>query len=501
MFKRLLFSLLALSAMTAWADVPFRNHRYDGFKVIDTDSTQIVFIGNSITNMHEWWEAFADHRVINRGVSGALSHETLANLESILAGRPAKAFLMIGTNDLATSGCNTAAHVATNVRHILKRFRSESPRTEIFVQSILPSRLRNLSLQRQTNDSLRKICGEMDVTYVDLWDKLADVAQSGNNTHTLDGLHLTASGYAIWCQAIAPLVGLNTVYSDATTDKTGSLGGSYGMRTSYFAALPVHEGDVLIIGDEMVHGGEWHELLHSPRVKNRGNGWGLNGGEIAVVAKELPLILGNCSKTGYPEQIFFYNGAGEVSNTATAIADIMAAYRANVTTTRTLAPTTTIRLLPVIPGIASAEILSRTVTFNDSLRAYAAATEGVEFVDCYDLFYPGGTVDKRYFQGRYVNGPGYAKLSQVIAPYIEGATATTDSAANAALARFNARTTLASTDNTVIKTSATSASSGWTLSHSNTPGLFIVSSGNVQLNQTQSGQGFASTTGVLKKHL
>ena len=49
MFKRLLFSLLTLSALTARADLPFRNHRYDGFKVIDTDSTQIVFTAeNSI---------------------------------------------------------------------------------------------------------------------------------------------------------------------------------------------------------------------------------------------------------------------------------------------------------------------------------------------------------------------------------------------------------------------------------------------------------------------
>lgn len=452
MFKRLLFSLLALTALTAWADLPFRNHRYDGFKVIDTDSTQIVFIGNSITNMHEWWEAFADHRVINRGVSGAVSDETIANLEGILAGRPAKAFLMIGTNDLGTSGINTAAHVATNVRHILQRFKRESPRTELFVQSILPSRLRNVSLLRETNDSLRHICSEMGATYVDLWDKFTDLTETGNNTHTLDGLHLTASGYAIWCQAIAPLVGLSTVYSDATTDNPGTLGGAYGMRATYFAALPVREGDVLIIGDETVHGGEWHELLHSPRVKNRGNGWGLNSSEIAIVAKELPLILGGCSETGYPEQIFFYNGANEVSNTATAIADIMTAYRANVATALSYAPTAAIRLLPVIPGGASAEILSRAKTFNDSLRAYAEATEGVEFVDCYDSFYPGGTIDTRYFQGRYFSGLGYAKLSQAIAPYIEGATATTDSAANAALARFNARTTLASTDSKMTYT-------------------------------------------------
>ena len=92
--KRLatLLACFLTSTVLVFADLPFRNHRYDTFKVLDVASDHIVFIGNSITNMHAWCEAFGNPKVINRGVSGAVSDETLANLEAILRGKPAKAF-------------------------------------------------------------------------------------------------------------------------------------------------------------------------------------------------------------------------------------------------------------------------------------------------------------------------------------------------------------------------------------------------------------------------
>ena len=198
--------------LTAQADQAFRNHRYDGFKVLPTNGEQIVFIGNSITNMHEWCEAFGNHNVINRGTSGAVSDEVVDNLESMIAGNPKKAFIMIGTNDLGTSGINNAAHVAGNARLIIDYIQKTSPETEIYVQSILPSRLRSLQLQQETNDSLKNICRDFEVTYIDLWDKLLSVSQ--NNTHTLDGLHLSATGYRIWCNTIAGYVGSSCMYPE-----------------------------------------------------------------------------------------------------------------------------------------------------------------------------------------------------------------------------------------------------------------------------------------------
>ena len=75
------------------ADLPFRQHRYDALRVLSVTEEDIVFMGNSITNMHEWWEAFGGYpHILNRGVSSALSHEALEYLDPIVAGRPKKVF-------------------------------------------------------------------------------------------------------------------------------------------------------------------------------------------------------------------------------------------------------------------------------------------------------------------------------------------------------------------------------------------------------------------------
>lgn len=181
--QRLWTFLACLIASTAlvFADLPFRNHRYDAFKVLDVKSDHIVFIGNSITNMHAWCEAFGNPKVINRGVSGAVSDETIANLEGILRGQPAKAFLMIGTNDLGTNGINNPERVAQKVKHILNRFKKESPQTKLFVQSILPSKsgIRTLEAEQATNALIKELCSEMGATYIDLG--LDDAHYHGTN--------------------------------------------------------------------------------------------------------------------------------------------------------------------------------------------------------------------------------------------------------------------------------------------------------------------------------
>ena len=71
--------------MSAWADEPFRNHRYDSFKTLAPAEGSIIFIGNSITDMHCWPEAFKTSKgeylpIVNRGNSGTYSTEQSDNL-------------------------------------------------------------------------------------------------------------------------------------------------------------------------------------------------------------------------------------------------------------------------------------------------------------------------------------------------------------------------------------------------------------------------------------
>jgi lysophospholipase L1-like esterase len=423
--KRILWALLActlLGTTLSRADLPFRNHRYDIFNVLTVDTTHIVFIGNSITNMHEWWEAFDNPKILNRGVSGAVSDETVAHLDPILAGHPAKAFLMIGTNDLGTQGINNAAHVAKNVRIILTRFKRESPTTQLYVQSILPSRRRSLPLQLQTNDSIQQICAETGATYIDLWNSFLSLSQPNNTELTLDGLHLKASGYRIWCNLLAPYVGSPCVYPADAVDQTAGLQGSLGMRASYFGMSQVKDSDILIIGDQMIHGGEWHELLHSAKVKSRGTGWGYPQGGMNNILAELPVILKGRPDNSAPAQIYLYIGAAEVNGT-TDIATLTATYKNIVQQIRALAPATPIYLLSLLPTSNATTNTHRVVAFNNSLRALANSGDipQVNFIDCYTPMVQNDVGNPKYFVGNYLYGAGYVRLAQILARNIGNA--------------------------------------------------------------------------------
>lgn len=411
MRKTLLTSLfVTLCAWTVLADRPFRDHRYGGFKVLEVNNQSIVFVGNSITNMHEWWEAFGNPNVVNRGVSGAVSSEMLANLEDVLMGRPAKIFFMIGTNDLGTPGLNTAAQVAGNVRTALRRCQTSSPATKLYVQSILPSGQRDMALQKQTNDSIRKICREFkDVTYIDLWDALLPVA---TGTHSLDRLHLSASGYAIWCNAIREYVngpGGRTVYPESgATNSYCGLNGSNGMRTSYFQYYPINEGDILMIGDEMIHGGEWHELFRSNKVKNRGTGWGFAGANIKLVKAQLPNIFHG---TTMPAQVCLYVGMADVCSKNFNIDAAKNDYAAIVAAIQAYAPNAKIHLLSLLPNTQDADI----VPFNAEIKKIAESHKNVEYIDLYTGMRP-YVLNSSYFSGNYVYGVGYAKIANLLAP-------------------------------------------------------------------------------------
>ena len=441
------FFMLAVALLTtaiSFADGPFRNHRYDAFKVLPVNSEQIVFIGNSITNMHEWWEAFGNHNIVNRGVSGAITDEGLANIEAIAAGKPKKVFIMLGTNDLGTSGINTTEHVLQNVSLIVDRFKQTSPNTEIYVQSILPSAsgIRTLEAEQAANVALETMCTEKGATYIDLWEAMQGIT---NNTLSYDYLHLTSDGYKIWCDIIAPYVmddeNATSVYG-TEAQANGGLGGANGMRATVFSKLPVNNDDILIIGDEMINGGEWHELLKSNKIKNRGTTWGYPGPSLADMLKMVDAIFNG---GGSPAQVFLYAGVSDV-NGSTALETVLASYKSVVTKIQGYSPNTKITLMSLQPTSTAATNTGRVAPFNTLLQQYAAesTTDNIEYLDIYTDFVSNNVANTAYFTGNYLYGKGYVKVAQKIAATIneQGITAITDDEANALYTRFTNRTAL-----------------------------------------------------------
>lgn len=184
------------------------------FEVLPIRSNDIVFLGDSITDGCEWAELFGNRHVRNRGISADRSGWLLERIDTIIAARPKRLFLMIGTNDLSVGA--TPDEVVGNIRKLVVRFQRRSPWTKLFIQSILP--VNGVDFKKyphhyginpqivETNRQLESLCREKGIVYIDLWSQLADDRGLLDNRYTNDGLHLTGTGYLVWKQAVEKYV-------------------------------------------------------------------------------------------------------------------------------------------------------------------------------------------------------------------------------------------------------------------------------------------------------
>lgn len=422
MKKILLLFTLLFAAFSASADLPFRVHRQDGFLVLPSKSGDVLFLGNSITNMHEWKEAFSNSSSVKgRGVSGGYSSEIADMLETYLNGKPSKVFFMIGTNDLGTSGYTVDGTVA-NISCIIRRITLESPETEVYFESILPSTsgLRTLANIQAVNKGVKEYIddlGNEKVKYIDLY---SHVPTNSGGDWSYDGLHCTAKSYAAWCNIIKEYVGIDTAYpsdyASMTLNRGGITNAAYGMRATTFASMPVSADNVLFIGDEMVHSGEWAELLGNAKVLNRGTGWGWAGGPFNILLSELQCIFHNGAT---PAKVLVYAGNDALSGNGT-VASAVADYRTLVDSIKSLSPTTHVYLCGLIPGSDATKNANKYVPFNDSLRAMSEGDERVTYIDTYTPMLSGSVANTDLINGNYILGRGYVKFANIIAPYIGG---------------------------------------------------------------------------------
>ncbi len=423
--RNILYGLMAfvaaLSGVAKADDVPFREQRREVFAVSPVRPGDIVFLGNSITNFGVWPEMFScGQRIVNRGVSGITTGEWEEHIEPIVAGRPAKLFVMLGINDF-----EHADSVVPSLRRIVERFRADSPETELFIQSVLPCNIpARKEIVAPLNSELRKLCEETGVSYIDIYSLLVDDGEPAglSSAHTNDNLHLLASGYREWSRRLEPFVGQTVWTSDSNLQLRG-LNTVNNIRLSQYAALPVGEGDVVMLGDYNVMMGEWHELLGNSSVKNRGFGigWGytLRIGDMARVA---PVVV-----KGNPSAVFIECGARDLDVAdAVDVDSLWAIYKEAVEGSLARNPTTMVYLQSVIPSVDSSVNRRAIQPFNRLMEAFAAATERVDYVDLYiALANDNDALADEYrgantAQSHGINGAAYLKWAELIASLVNG---------------------------------------------------------------------------------
>ncbi|MCH4198500.1 MAG: GDSL-type esterase/lipase family protein [Clostridium tyrobutyricum] len=169
------------------------------FETLNIKSSDIVFLGDSITNRCEWEEVFNNSSIKNRGIDGDTTDGILNRLNTITKGHPKKIFLMIGINDLLHR--RDTVYILNNYKQILNEIRMNSSDTTIYIESILPNNnIRSNKDVKLLNSELQKLSGNR-IVYINLFDKFVSDNRLSTK-YTYDGTHLNGRGYLIWKQEI-----------------------------------------------------------------------------------------------------------------------------------------------------------------------------------------------------------------------------------------------------------------------------------------------------------
>lgn len=202
---------------TASYHFPYYYHRASQLQQLSIASTDIVMLGDSITDEGEWAELLANPSVRNRGISGDTTDGLLDRLEPMLKAKPKVILLMIGINDLLNDG-KQSEQIGENYKKILTQIQATTPDTTVFVQSVLPINdcIFGRSCDRkiiQVNQLIKSLAATFGHQYIDLFSSFANKNNQLDAQYTQDGVHLNGKAYQIWAQVILPYLAQSQVNS------------------------------------------------------------------------------------------------------------------------------------------------------------------------------------------------------------------------------------------------------------------------------------------------
>ena len=217
--KRILVLLMSVATLSCMAqkkpvnpDVYYAR-RATLFDLLPVYSSDIIMLGNSLTDGAEWNELLDNCHVKNRGIVGDIIPGFFERLEPILKGQPRKIFIMGGVNDISHGV--SADSIVSAMTQVVTTIQARCPKTEIYVQSMLPFnndvRLWKLLKGREQvvvdgNKGLESMCQRLGVTFINLYPLFVGENGKMKPEYTNDGLHLMGGAYLIWRDALLPYI-------------------------------------------------------------------------------------------------------------------------------------------------------------------------------------------------------------------------------------------------------------------------------------------------------
>jgi lysophospholipase L1-like esterase len=195
-----------------WQEATYHPHYEDWLALLDREADAMaqgqgnnrltVMLGDSLSQWFPNDQLPGDRFWLNQGISGDTSAGVLRRLSLIDQTRPDVIHVMVGINDLR--GGATDAEVLTNLETIMKELHQRHPSAQIYIHSLLPTRLPAISNDRITalNSAIAQTAQRENVAYLDLQTTFSDDDGNLRLELTTDGLHLSRYGYALWQSAL-----------------------------------------------------------------------------------------------------------------------------------------------------------------------------------------------------------------------------------------------------------------------------------------------------------
>lgn len=193
--------------------------RIEDFRQSPIGFNKIVFLGNSITEGGgDWNKRFKIKNIINRGISGDFTSGILARLDEVTYFQPKAVFLLIGINDIF--GINdpriSPDYVFKQINKIASIINTKSPKTELFIQTILPVDenkylkvkgfypTHNKPLPEKIIAINTKLLNYSHKNYsvINLYEYFIDENNDVKGFLFKDGVHLNEEGYKLWTKIL-----------------------------------------------------------------------------------------------------------------------------------------------------------------------------------------------------------------------------------------------------------------------------------------------------------
>ena len=202
--------------------------RISEFKNKPIGKNKIVFLGNSIMQGGGNWNIrYKSNNIVNRGISGDYTAGILKRLDEILFYKPKSVFLMIGINEFFADNSEkpeiNPKNVAKNILKIADIITRHSPKTEVFIHTILPinndqyiemkkvnynflqnSFIPSINKQVEETNSILKLNKKYRI--IDLHSIFINQEMKMNPNLSTDGVHLNENGYNLSVQNTMDLI-------------------------------------------------------------------------------------------------------------------------------------------------------------------------------------------------------------------------------------------------------------------------------------------------------